>query len=131
MLFVYGTLLFPPVLAAVLGRVPTMAPGTLTGWRAAALPGRRYPGLVPAAGVRARGQVLAGLTAGEWRRLDDFEGDEYERRSLALDGGDEVWTYVWLDPAGAADHDWDPDRFVADHLGDYVIGCTEWRDGVS
>jgi len=131
MLFVYGTLQYPSVLAAVLGRVPAMTPGRVAGWRAAALPGRVYPGLVPAPGRGASGQVLAGLTAGEWRRLDEFEGDAYERRRLPLVAGGEAWTYVWLDPDEVADHDWDPDGFAAAELGAYVIGCTEWRDDVS
>jgi gamma-glutamylcyclotransferase (GGCT)/AIG2-like uncharacterized protein YtfP len=130
-LFVYGTLQFPPVLGAVIGRVPAMVPATLSGWRAAALPGRVYPGLVPAAGGRAVGQVLSALTAGDWARLDHFEGDAYDRRELPLDGGGRAWAYVWQDAAGAAAHDWDPARFAAIHLGDYVIGCAEWRDDVS
>lgn len=131
-LFVYGTLQFPPVLGAVIGRVPAMAPATLSGWRAAALPGRVYPGLVPdGSGKRAVGQVLSGLTAEDWARLDHFEGEAYDRRELQVDGGGRVWAYVWQDVAGVADHDWDPARFAARHLGDYVIGCAEWRDDVS
>ena len=40
-LFVYGSLLIPEVLQALLGRVPDRTAG---GWRVAALAGRRYPG---------------------------------------------------------------------------------------
>ncbi|HEY8546881.1 MAG TPA: gamma-glutamylcyclotransferase family protein [Acidimicrobiales bacterium] len=131
MLFVYGTLLFPRVLAGVLGRVPDRAPASVTGWRAAALPGRPYPGLVPAPGRRARGQVLSGLTAGEWRRLDAFEGDAYDRRRLPLDGGGEAWAYVWLDEDDVSDDDWDPTRFAAEHLVDTTRGGAEWRDDLT
>jgi len=136
MLFVYGTLLFPEVLQAVLGRVPAMEAATLPGWRAAALPGRVYPGLVPvvatsAAEPGAAGQVLSGLTAGEWAVLDDFEGDEYARRECTLGDGRTAWTYVWLATHRVASHDWDPAGFVAVELPDYVDGCSEWREAIS
>ncbi|WP_250292550.1 gamma-glutamylcyclotransferase, partial [Frankia sp. CiP1_Cm_nod1] len=45
-LFVYGTLCFPEVARALLGRLPCSRPAAAAGWRAAALPGRAYPGLV-------------------------------------------------------------------------------------
>ena len=125
MLFVYGTLQFAVVLEAVIGRVPALAPAAVVGWRVAALPGRVYPGLVPAAlGARAVGQVLSGLTAGEWAALDAFEGASYERRELDLDGGGRAFAYVWLDVDHVAGHDWDPARFAAVELADYVDGCS-------
>ncbi|WP_445548822.1 gamma-glutamylcyclotransferase, partial [Frankia sp. CiP1_Cm_nod2] len=46
-LFVYGTLCFPEVARALLGRLPCSRPAAAAGWRAAALPGRAYPGPVP------------------------------------------------------------------------------------
>ena len=153
MLFVYGTLLFAEVLRAVLGRVPAMEAATLPGWRAAALPGRVYPGLVPVApapapgsvtgsapapvgapagaGAGATGQVLSGLTAGEWAILDDFEGDEYVRRECTLGDGRTAWAYIWRAPHRVAGHDWDPARFAAVELPDYVDGCSEWREAIS
>ena len=39
-LFAYGTLRFPDVLTALLGRVPEQAPAAVDGWRVAALDGR-------------------------------------------------------------------------------------------
>jgi gamma-glutamylcyclotransferase (GGCT)/AIG2-like uncharacterized protein YtfP len=132
-LFVYGTLQFPEVLLAVIGRVPDMAPATVRGWRAAALPGRVYPGLVPGATAdsTAPGQVLVGLTAGEWALLDHFEGDAYDRRELALDGGGRAWAYLWDDVDGVAAHDWDAARFAAEHLSRYLDGCAGWQDAIS
>jgi len=133
-LFVYGTLLFPDVLQAVLGRVPIMTPASLPGWRAAALPGRVYPGLVPAtdgSGRGAAGQVLTGLSAGEWAVLDAFEGDAYDRRELVLGDDRQVWTYVWCDGAAVAAHDWDPAWFARTELPTYVDGCVSWRDDLT
>src|ERR1700759_5499341 len=74
-LFAYGTLTFGPVVEALLGRRPLVTPAVAPGWRAARLPGRPYPGLVPAAGGQAAGGALLGLTAAEWARPDRWEGD--------------------------------------------------------
>lgn len=125
-LFAYGTLQFPEVLEALLGRVPTLEPAELTGWRAAALPRRLYPGLVAAARGLARGAVLSGLTVAEWAILDAFEDDEYDLRRVRINGRDApVWTYVWTVPADPVD--WDRERFAAVHLGDFAVRSARWR----
>lgn len=125
MLFAYGTLQFPSVLQALLGRVPSIAPASLAGWRAAALPGRIYPGLV--AGGAARGVVIGGIQAGEWEVLDAFEGPEYGRQEVDLVDGRTAWTYIWLAADAAALHDWDATRFEREALATYVHGCRRWR----
>jgi gamma-glutamylcyclotransferase (GGCT)/AIG2-like uncharacterized protein YtfP len=130
MLFAYGTLQFPLVLQALLGRVPDLEPAVLPGWRAAALPGRLYPGLVPGGG-RAPGQLLVGLTAGEWSVLDAFEGDAYDRCSLRLADGREAWVYVWRDVDDVEPHDWDADRFARESLPGYLVSSRRWRDAGS
>ncbi|MGW4768213.1 gamma-glutamylcyclotransferase family protein [Nocardia sp. NPDC004278] len=123
-LFVYGTLRFPEVLVELIGRCPDLVAAELAGWRVATLPGRVYPGLVPAAGGVARGVVLSGLDAGEWAVLDAFEDDEYELRRVAL-GADAVWTYVWT--SIVAQEDWYADRFATEQLASFVRHCAEWR----
>lgn len=125
MLFAYGTLRFPAVLHALLGRVPPLSAASLAGWRAAALPGRIYPGLVP--GAAARGVAIDGVRAGEWDVLDAFEGTEYERREVTLDDGRTAWTYVWIAADAPAPHDWDPARFEREDLATYVHRCRRWR----
>ncbi|MGQ4614926.1 gamma-glutamylcyclotransferase [Nocardia sp. R7R-8] len=125
-LFVYGTLQFPEVLTALLGRVPALQPAELPGWRAAALPRRLYPGLVAAAHGRARGCVLTDLTATEWTILDAFEDDEYDLRQVCLDGRIvPVWTYVWT--VAADPGDWQRDRFAAEHLASFAARSARWR----
>ncbi|WP_433760553.1 gamma-glutamylcyclotransferase family protein [Nocardia sp. CA-135398] len=123
-LFVYGTLQFPEVLVELIGRCPELVSAELVGWRAAALPGRVYPGLVPAAGGVARGVVLSGLDAGEWAVLDAFEDDEYELRRVRP-GPAAAWTYVWT--SVVAPDDWYAERFAAAHLGAFVARCATWR----
>lgn len=129
MLFVYGTLRFPPVLQALLGRVPALSDAELPGWRAAALPGRTYPGLVPGAG--ARGVVLDGLTEEEWAVLDAFEGSGYIRSEVVLADGRTAWTYIWLDTEGVLASDWAAADFARTELSAYVEGCRAWRRGLS
>jgi gamma-glutamylcyclotransferase (GGCT)/AIG2-like uncharacterized protein YtfP len=127
-LFVYGTLQFPEVLVELIGRCPELVRADIAGWRVAALPGRVYPGLVPAADGVARGVVLSGLSAGEWAILDAFEDDEYDLRPVQLATAAPAWTYVWT--SVVATDDWYPARFAADHLGPFVARCTEWRRGL-
>ncbi|MDJ1130500.1 gamma-glutamylcyclotransferase family protein [Streptomyces iconiensis] len=129
-LFVYGTLRFPRILTALLGHVPALTPATVTGWRTAALRNRPYPGLVRADGKNAEGLLLAGLSAREWRLLDDFEDDQYALRTLTLDAAPprpaaerlppEAWAYVWVSPGEVRAHTWEAEDFAAHQLDAYA-----------
>jgi len=84
LLFVYGTLRDPDLLAGVLNRplnAAAMLPAAAPGRAAVHYPGRIYPALIQAPGAAAPGLVLADLTPFERDLLDAFEGPEY-RRSL-------------------------------------------------
>ncbi|MCX5204976.1 gamma-glutamylcyclotransferase [Streptomyces sp. NBC_00237] len=126
-LFVYGTLQFPEVLGVLLGRVPAGVATSAPGWRAAALEGRPYPGLVAASGGVARGVLLGDLTVREWRVLDEYEGDEYELRRIALEGGVRGWTYVWVGAGtgtgtGVRQDTWDAEAFRIQGLHGFLAG---------
>ena len=126
-LFVYGSLLFPDVLQAVLRRVPSRMGAAVEGWRVAALAGRRYPCLVPGDG-QASGMLITGLTPDDWRVLDTFEDDVYELRQLALTDARYGWAYVCPDGSVEALADsWDTERFAVEHLAEYVQACAAWR----
>jgi gamma-glutamylcyclotransferase (GGCT)/AIG2-like uncharacterized protein YtfP len=125
-LFVYGTLTVDEVLQALLGRRPARRTGAVAGWRAAALHGRPYPGLVPADGT-ARGVLLTDLTGDEQDLLDAFEGTAYERRAVALTDGTAAAAYVWLDGRGTLPENWDVERFRRDELAAYLQRCAAWR----
>lgn len=116
-LFVYGTLQHEPLLEHLLGRTPALRAARLPGWRAAALRGRVYPGLVPAAGGSAAGALVEVDTA-ELDVLDRFEGPQYERiEVVALLDGREVGALAWRLRDEHAQlvrsADWDLERFVA------------------
>ncbi|UGT42504.1 gamma-glutamylcyclotransferase [Nocardia yamanashiensis] len=127
-LFVYGTLQFPEVLVELLGRAPDLTPAVLPGRRAAALPGRAYPGLVAAPAGAASGFLMTGLTAAEWRVLDAFEDDEYDLIPVSVHAGDRevyAWTYSWL--SAVLPGEWSAAAFTADHLPRYAQQCAAWR----
>jgi gamma-glutamylcyclotransferase (GGCT)/AIG2-like uncharacterized protein YtfP len=93
LLFVYGTLRDPDLLAGVLARplnAPTMLAATAPGYRAVHYPGRIYPALVHAPGAAAEGLVLTDLSGFEHDLLDAFEGDEYARALIAVMIGEEL-----------------------------------------
>ncbi|MEU0843915.1 gamma-glutamylcyclotransferase family protein [Streptomyces sp. NPDC005962] len=119
----YGTLQFEPVLQALLGRIPTSTPTTANGWRAAALPERVYPGLVPAAGATATGLLLEDLTSAEWGALDAFEDDRYDLRQVHLAEGRLGWAYLWPDNEVLPEN-WDAEVFVDRHLAAYAARCA-------
>lgn len=93
LLFVYGTLRDPDLLAGVLGR-PLDGGATLMavapGFRTVHFPGRIYPALVRAPGGRAEGLVLADVTPFEQDLLDAYEGDEYRRGLVPVMVGEEL-----------------------------------------
>jgi gamma-glutamylcyclotransferase (GGCT)/AIG2-like uncharacterized protein YtfP len=127
-LFVYGTLQFPEVLRALLGRIPDYSPVTLDGWRAAALARRTYPGLVPA-NATVPGMLLTGLTAEELDVLDQYESGPYDLRKLSLTDGRPAWSYVWIDATCVLPSDWSADAFAAEHLSGFVAQVGAWFAG--
>jgi gamma-glutamylcyclotransferase (GGCT)/AIG2-like uncharacterized protein YtfP len=106
-MFAYGTLQFAEVLRVLLDRVPVLTPGAVAGWRAAALAGRVYPGLVQADG-EVTGVLITGLTRAELRLIDEYESGPYELERLTLTDGRDGWTYAWTDHAEVLAHNWSP-----------------------
>jgi gamma-glutamylcyclotransferase (GGCT)/AIG2-like uncharacterized protein YtfP len=123
-LFTYGTLLFPEVLHALIGRVPQNHIASADGWRVAALKNRIYPGLVATPGKTAHGRLLTGLSDDEWHLLDNFEDCKYELRQMTLLDGQSSLTYVWVDDAEACSNTWDIQSFALNHLPAYVKRCA-------
>ncbi|MDQ2709051.1 MAG: gamma-glutamylcyclotransferase [Actinomycetota bacterium] len=72
-LFAYGTLVIDDVITALICRVPSWIRATAPGWRAAGIPDRDYPGLIPNLSSSAGGRIYRDLTPTEWILLDDFE----------------------------------------------------------
>ena len=90
LLFVYGTLRDPDLLAGVLGRPAHGLAASAPGFAAVHYPGRIYPALVRRPGGGAEGLVLTDLTRFEIDLLDAFEGREYRRSVIAVMIGEEL-----------------------------------------
>ncbi|MGK5559209.1 gamma-glutamylcyclotransferase family protein [Actinomadura kijaniata] len=117
-LFVYGTLRYPEVLRALLGRVPDLSPASAKGWRVRALPGVVYPGLVPDPASTAEGLLMTGLTDAERHLIDIYEGDLYDTVTLTLEDGRRAHAYTWRGETEA--FDWDPRHFASHELAAYL-----------
>jgi gamma-glutamylcyclotransferase (GGCT)/AIG2-like uncharacterized protein YtfP len=126
LLFAYGTLMFPEILRALIGRVPDGRDAAAAGWRAAALQGRRYPGLVPGPSL-ARGRLIIGLSGEERRIIHAFEDGGYELRRLTLTDGSHAAAYVWSRDCDVLPADWDPAAFARRDLAGYVERLTAKR----
>ncbi len=110
-LFVYGTLLDPAVLARVSmepGLVERLRPARLDGWRRVFLRGTPYPTLLPAVGGVVEGAVLR-VGAAALARLSAYEGSAYALTSLrVVTARGALRARAWIAPPWRADRrrDW-------------------------
>lgn len=91
-LFVYGTLQYPHLLQHLLGRIPPHQPAILHHFARYTIRNADYPGIIPFPGARTDGILLTGIQPAEWERLDQYEDDLYERRTVTLLLPDETRT---------------------------------------
>jgi len=78
-LFAYGTLMWPEVIYDLLGRSIPMENALLKGYKRCRIKRVAYPGLKKDDSSEVRGKLLRDLTPTDLKRLDRFEGVEYER----------------------------------------------------
>lgn len=137
-LFVYGTLQHPPVIGALLGRVPEATAAMIDGYRAAPLRGRVFPGLVVDPASKAVGHVIE-VSDSEVDVLDRFEGEQYERvavRATPTDGRGAdanagpttieagAWLLTGSSASLAESGVWSLKQFVLDGADSFVRGST-------
>ncbi|MGI9579241.1 MAG: gamma-glutamylcyclotransferase family protein [Microthrixaceae bacterium] len=119
--FAYGSLMFPAVCEAVIGRIPTWRAAHVGGWLASSVPGAPYPALVPDADATTDGLLLGGITEHELAMLDRYEGSDFRRTELLIQPGDmRAWVWVAGDPAIVTGETWDPGAFerqLSEYLG--------------
>ena len=153
--FVYGSLLAPEVLKALLGRVPDRTPATLPGYVRRRIKERVYPALYPDPDSQVDGEVLSGMSRRELAVLDWFEDEAYTLTKVdvtfdegsewepgessdapELDGGAEyldpkvVMSYVFTSPRDLHGGEWDYEEFRQTHLESYVAMCEEFAEDV-
>ncbi len=91
-LFAYGTLINSEILHRVIGSVPASEPARLNGFQARCVKGATYPGLLRYVGGTTNGMLYQGLSESQWKKLDRFEGPEYERIEVEVIVGGNVET---------------------------------------
>ena len=93
-LFIYGSLRCPACQERVFGRSAPMTPATLAGWgRAKVRLGKGlYPIIHRRAGRTVKGYLID-VTPLELAKLDNYEGDAYQRSRVRLTNGEETWVY--------------------------------------
>ena len=136
--FAYGTLMFPEVVEALLGRAFSSRPARLVGYARLALRERVYPAIVARDGASTDGVLYAGVDDASLSKLDEFEGETYERRTVQVLRSSSIdpatvalaaEAYV-IAPARLDLHEatpWDPEQFRALHHQRYVAHCRSLR----
>ena len=127
-LFVYGTLLAPEVLHALLGRFPSHRPAVLQNyarWQLTAYP--TIPAIVQSENSIVEGNLLEDLSLNELAILDYYEDEGYERRQVDVicDGAsvNGVFAYCWpstLSSDLSVGIGWSYDEFREERLAAFV-----------
>jgi gamma-glutamylcyclotransferase (GGCT)/AIG2-like uncharacterized protein YtfP len=87
--FTYGTLMFPEVWQAVVGRSFETVEGTAAGFEVFRVRDAVFPGIIAGTGeCSVPGVVYLDVDRESTERLDRFEDDFYERRAIAVDCSD-------------------------------------------
>lgn len=105
------------------GRYASFA-ATLHGHARYAVRDETYPGVVADGASQVAGLVYVGVDNDDIARLDQFEGESYQRCEVvvvAADGTEQVvYTYLFNDAANLTDQPWQPERFaIAQFLATY------------
>ncbi len=126
--FTYGTLMFPEVWRAVVGPQFATVEGRAAGYAIRRVRDAVFPGIL-VAGERdeVRGVVYLDVDHAALARLDLFEDDFYERRSLWIDCDDgerrsaEAYIVPDSNRAVLTDEAWHRAEFVArGHLAEFI-----------
>ncbi|HCL27784.1 MAG TPA: gamma-glutamylcyclotransferase [Candidatus Latescibacteria bacterium] len=123
--FAYGSLMIPRVMDRVAGRLFVQEPAQLQGYARYALRGETYPGLVEEEGVATDGVLWRDIGDDDLQRLDTFEGEWYERRTVwVVVGADQVQaeTYVLIrtQQHRVSRRSWSRNRFESRYLQNFL-----------
>jgi gamma-glutamylcyclotransferase (GGCT)/AIG2-like uncharacterized protein YtfP len=109
----YGSLMFEPVWSAVVTGKYSSQSVRVDGWQRFVIPGEDYPGAVLSAGASMAAVLWKGVGADDLGRLDEFEGDQYQRVPVVVGPeGSPAWIYAWRGQRPLDSTIWDPDAFA-------------------
>ncbi|CAN5425918.1 hypothetical protein BH09VER1_BH09VER1_30050 [soil metagenome] len=128
-LFAYGTLMFPEVISAVVGRAPVGLAAEIAGYRNCAVKDHSFPGLLYAGEGIVTGVLYPGLSLTEWAKLDAFEDDFYRLQKVeVMTEGKPRAALAYIVPPENADvltqETWDAEAFRRDLLPRYMSGTV-------
>nr|WP_320009991.1 gamma-glutamylcyclotransferase family protein [uncultured Desulfobulbus sp.] len=132
-LFCYGTLQSPLVMKAVTGQSYDGREAILSNWARFRVRGSEYPGIIHKEEALVSGKVYWDIDETTMSKLDEFEGDKYERVivevSLADGTSMEAWAYAIKDECKKmlSDDPWDFDRFMQYGLEKFIHWFVEDR----
>ena len=83
-LFVYGTLQYPAIAAAVAGQSLAGERAVLDGFARFAIHGEPFPGIVPRPGAAVEGLLYMGVDGVTRKRIEAWEGGYYRRHAVTV-----------------------------------------------
>jgi gamma-glutamylcyclotransferase (GGCT)/AIG2-like uncharacterized protein YtfP len=84
-IFTYGTLMIPEVMVAVTTRKFRSIDAILKGYARFKVKDESYPGIIPASDAVTQGILYFDVDELSLERLDEFEGDLYQRTSVRVE----------------------------------------------
>src|SRR3954453_14575985 len=118
--FTYGTLMFPEVWQAVVGRSFDIVSGTAAGFEVFRVRDAVFPGIIARSGeCSVPGVVYLDVDPPSMERLDRFEDDFYERQPITGDCGDgqqriaEAYVVPPVNRSLLTNEPWSRESFVA------------------
>lgn len=126
-LFVYGTLMFEPVIRELVETMPIHRIAEARDVARLQFRDQDYPGLIECPGSTVRGLLFTGLQPETISVFDRFEGSDYERRPVQLAIGTAEAYFVRESCRDQlSDIIWDPDAFQRDKLESYLEICRDF-----
>ncbi len=125
-LFTYGSLTIPSVMVAVTGQKFRAEGACLRDYVRFKVKGESYPGIIDQKGALTSGIVHLGVDALSLKRLDEFEGNVYERVSVRVEsdqGGSltaEAYVIKREHRNLLSSEPWDLEAFEKNHLREFM-----------
>ena len=125
-LFVYGTLRIPSVMYAVTVRRFHGIDAVIRDYARYSVKGESYPGIIPAANAVTDGIVYVDVDELSMKRLDEFEGDLYQRTPIPTQTGKgEIYTaetyVIKTEYQGClTSKEWHLNEFLRNHLASFL-----------
>ena len=131
-LFTYGTLQNAEILAQVVGRSWPSSPALLNGYARYRVNDKPYPAIVEQPGAQVQGSLYSGVSQTELERLDEYEGELYQRCALRVWVGTQAvdaFTYLLRGEYRAllSVELWELADFEREHLASYLSRISVTR----